>query len=466
MTTNNIVNSPNTFGTLGPFIVGLDSNSNYGTIQSAIDAAVAAGAQDTHPINVFIKPGTYTEDLNWTAQVNLISFQNVIDPQAVLATVVIGSHTLTILSTNTQFYCDGIDFQLQSSGGGPTGGMFNFVGSTAPISVFSNCRMSNVGQTFPIFVFGNSPTTTTTLNNCSVNCTANGYLYSVPLSVSTTFNMTINNSYLTVPSLSVSGTTAIPTATTNIVFNYSTIIGNSSHQLINGRNHEIQNFTFNYCTTYGLISNISVACTFNFNYCVLKDNMTIGGSAGSNAIFNYIKCTFEDVATLISTTLAGSYLTMDNCLMVLANQLVQVDKTTPSSVGLYFSRTFNYSTHVNYYTTTNGTHSLLTISIPTNSTIAIQVLACGRTGNTAVTPPTEAIAGVLTTAYVQPGPVSVPAPLYIDNKITSKAGGGSSVTVTAPSNNTISINAVSANAPTNGVAWSAVINWQIVINGD
>jgi hypothetical protein len=63
---------------LSPFIVGTDTHSGYSTIAAAITAAVAAGATNTTPMNVYIKPkadGTaYTENLTMQPGVNLIGF--------------------------------------------------------------------------------------------------------------------------------------------------------------------------------------------------------------------------------------------------------------------------------------------------------------------------------------------------------------------------------------------------------
>lgn len=56
---------------ISPYIVG-PTNSDFTTIQDAITAAIAAGASDSNPINIYIKPGTYNENLTSQAGIRLI----------------------------------------------------------------------------------------------------------------------------------------------------------------------------------------------------------------------------------------------------------------------------------------------------------------------------------------------------------------------------------------------------------
>jgi len=59
---------------LTPYIVGSDSHSQYSTIQAAINQAVTDGASNTNLLNIYIKPGTYTEDLTLSDGICLIGF--------------------------------------------------------------------------------------------------------------------------------------------------------------------------------------------------------------------------------------------------------------------------------------------------------------------------------------------------------------------------------------------------------
>jgi hypothetical protein len=59
---------------LTPYIVGADSHSQYSTIQAAINQAITDGASNSNLLNIYIKPGTYTEDLNLSDGICLIGF--------------------------------------------------------------------------------------------------------------------------------------------------------------------------------------------------------------------------------------------------------------------------------------------------------------------------------------------------------------------------------------------------------
>ncbi len=56
---------------ISPYIVG-PTSSDFSTIQAAISAAITAGASDSNPANIYIKPGTYTEDLTAQAGIRLV----------------------------------------------------------------------------------------------------------------------------------------------------------------------------------------------------------------------------------------------------------------------------------------------------------------------------------------------------------------------------------------------------------
>lgn len=59
--------------TLSPYIVG-SSSSDFTTIQAAINQAVADGASHSHPKNIYIKPGTYIENITLSDGISLMGF--------------------------------------------------------------------------------------------------------------------------------------------------------------------------------------------------------------------------------------------------------------------------------------------------------------------------------------------------------------------------------------------------------
>lgn len=46
-----------------PYIVESDIHSEFSSIQDAITQAITDGAADATPKNIYVKPGTYAEDL-------------------------------------------------------------------------------------------------------------------------------------------------------------------------------------------------------------------------------------------------------------------------------------------------------------------------------------------------------------------------------------------------------------------
>lgn len=63
---------------LSPYIVGKpgDTHAGFTTIQSAIDQAVLDGASETNVLNIYVKPGTYAENLIGSSGINIICFNN------------------------------------------------------------------------------------------------------------------------------------------------------------------------------------------------------------------------------------------------------------------------------------------------------------------------------------------------------------------------------------------------------
>lgn len=94
---------------LSPFIVGTDSHSGYSTIAAGQAAAVAAGATNTTPMNVYIKPkadGTaYSENLTLQPGVNLVGFGRSVTIIGKLSYSSAGSMNVSnlILQTNSDF---------------------------------------------------------------------------------------------------------------------------------------------------------------------------------------------------------------------------------------------------------------------------------------------------------------------------------------------------------------------------
>jgi hypothetical protein len=116
--------TPYVVGPQGPSLVGNDP-SEYATIQAAINQAVVDGAMNNAKLFVFIKPGTYTEDLTLNAGVELYS-----DP--LQGAIVVGTHTINSI-VGDRFVIQNVVFRqalgaqifnITTSGGGSSNVVF------------------------------------------------------------------------------------------------------------------------------------------------------------------------------------------------------------------------------------------------------------------------------------------------------------------------------------------------------
>lgn len=90
---------PGDYFSLSPYIVGSDVHSEYTTISSAITAAIADGASETNPKNIYIKPknGGYTENLTLVDGINLVGFNR--------SALIIGKITMTATGQASVYGC-------------------------------------------------------------------------------------------------------------------------------------------------------------------------------------------------------------------------------------------------------------------------------------------------------------------------------------------------------------------------
>lgn len=130
--------------------------TNYQTIQSAIDAAYADYLVSGLPQTVFIRNGTYTENLTHYVNVNLVS-------DNALQTIIIGQNTISITGnvcfSNITFQYVGDNLFLGSG---------NLINAT-----FNNCVFDTKFSIFRIGTLSGD----ITLNNCFCDNTNNAFVY-------------------------------------------------------------------------------------------------------------------------------------------------------------------------------------------------------------------------------------------------------------------------------------------------
>lgn len=113
------VNSTNLFG-ISPYIVDtVDSNGSFTSIQAAINAASAAGGGV-----VYIRPGTYTEDLTFAANVDLVGADAVgFTSNGVSLVNIVGAHTVNftgkVFCYSISFRANGASTIITSTAGAP-----------------------------------------------------------------------------------------------------------------------------------------------------------------------------------------------------------------------------------------------------------------------------------------------------------------------------------------------------------
>jgi hypothetical protein len=124
-----------TYYSLTPFIVGTDNHAEYATIQSAITAATAAGASSSSPANVYIKPGTYTENITLADGVNLVGFGGGARPSVIINGKCSGTFTGACSISGVALKTNG-DFAL------------SLTGANSPFITLDSCYfISTLGQT-------------------------------------------------------------------------------------------------------------------------------------------------------------------------------------------------------------------------------------------------------------------------------------------------------------------------------
>lgn len=234
---------------LTPYIVGSDVHSQYSTIGAAITAFNLAGV----PGNIYVKPGTYTENITLPVNCKLIAF----DDGRVETTIIIGKITANYsgvssisgftLQTNS-------DFSVVVSGSNVTNlnieNCYIYCSNNTGISItnsnsssfiyISNCTADFITLGTTLFVssgsailymtsglINNSISTVTPSSTSASNIFLIGVISNIPFSTSGTgsysiFNSSINSSSTNTTSLSLTGT-----GTTNLFFS-QLISGNST----------------------------------------------------------------------------------------------------------------------------------------------------------------------------------------------------------------------------------------------
>jgi hypothetical protein len=160
--------SSGTYISLTPYIVGQvgDTHAGFTTIQSAITQAVTDGASFSNPKTVYIKNGTYIENISYADGVYLFAFDlrgSEIETPEKSSVYIVGNGALTT-STNSFLSFTGITFNTISGDA-----LTLTTGSTNSINVtFKNCYSSSIFGFLTNCSVGNaSSTVSIQINDCT-----------------------------------------------------------------------------------------------------------------------------------------------------------------------------------------------------------------------------------------------------------------------------------------------------------
>lgn len=178
---------------LSPYIVGTTGTSDFLTIQAAINQAVTDGASSSSQANIYIKPGTYTEDLTLADGINLIGFTPVIpasgvNPSVVLDGTITCPGTLSASINSIRIAPSADSTVIFFTGGSSSFGTLSIINcvivnfatsdpmigfnttstSSFPTIFFKGCQIQLAGSTEPFFGFsGSGNTATMSLIGCT-----------------------------------------------------------------------------------------------------------------------------------------------------------------------------------------------------------------------------------------------------------------------------------------------------------
>lgn len=454
---NNVINIPSH---ISNFVVGtfsVDTDCSFFSIQAAINAA-APLASDTSQVNIFIKPGVYTENLTFSEGINLIAFEDSEDNGIIIA----GHHSIDFTAATAQrlLSFQGIYFFID---GASTSPLFTFTSSTqtdASVSFF-NCQLKNSvainQQIFNIQAGGSLTSFRIFLRDCFIDWGNIGDFYTSQVQGVT---IGCDNCNFRLPSINST------TSSGSIDFNFKncSITSSLSPPILIQTNSEIGSMVFSNCNLVGklLISaQASPPAVYKFFNCTI-DQCDVTGSDTTPIYF--VKCNFTNSEMTnnrngLGNALSSSYIDQCFCIpsssagnVVKLNRIAYVDLTvnnTKFTSTMLFSHEFNLTTNSN-----SITEAYL---IPINTVTAVTLNVSGRVESST---DAQGTAGYGTFGYYVGNTI---AQLYFDNNISSD--GGSSVSLDASSGLGIGIEFTpNALVPGEPYHWSSTVSWLRFLN--
>lgn len=279
----------------------VDATANIGTHQTIAAAITAAASGDT----IFIRPGTYTENLTLKAGVNLTAFGSDASANGTGKVVISGTATLTTAGSVT---ISGIQLQTNAAA------LLAVTGSAASIVNLVNCYLSM--GTSAITYSSSSASSAININYCQGNITTTGIAAFTHSSagVLTFTNTTITNTGLSVTAATASAGTlryrfsyiefTTTTSGTNLITiqknHFNTAEINTIDVTVGGSGVNTANASV---FSAGTASSISIGSTLVATGCqILSTNTNAVTGAGT---LTYSGLSFSNVALMNTTTQVG-----------------------------------------------------------------------------------------------------------------------------------------------------------------
>lgn len=353
---------------LSPYIVGSDVHSQYATIGAAITAFNLAAV----PGNIYLKPGTYTENFTLPINCNLIALED--GNQS--TTIIIGKVTFTAAGASS---ISGIELQTNSD--------FALVvsGSNAANLTLNNCYLNCLNNTGISYTNSNA-TSSITVNSSYGNLGTTGIgLYSSSSigTLSFEYSVLFNTGSSLTASSNSAGIVIFDTCKVSMA------TASSSTGVINSANTLFSTDSLNLTcvTTAGSGSNPFDFCRFKSGTasCIsIGSGTTVIGSnnefisSNSNAItgagtFSYGSLSFNQQPTLNPTTLTPLYSYQPNITMS-GYQVINAISTNHAATPYVVLAT-------DYYVGVNTAAGIVTVQLP-NAPVTNRIFVVKDTNGT------------------------------------------------------------------------------------
>ena len=450
-------------GTLGPFVVGTDLGCNYNSVQNAITAAAAVALQ-TAPVNVYIKPGIYTENLTLAPNVNLIGVGGVVvsDPNyspsnSHVPVQINGSHSCAF-TPNAGLTLDTIEF---TNSGGSTP-LFTSTGATNCSFIISNCKVSDGNIAQSLFVYANNTICSTEFHDSSFVQTSTGQFYSFSSGGGASATLLFNNCLLLCNDLGPQSAANIVVILNDCTFNAAA--SGPGNVIINSVGFDGSSYVFTNCTLSGFVNNVTFNASYTFNNCIMT-GWKFSGTNNVNATLTMTDCQvtqlLNDLPSELNIPLQTS-VTMKNCwfaAQIAGNQPTQylVNKINPSSLSAstWFSGAYTFKVEAAAYSTGSTPVQLFEIpmDVPGSTVLNIDFM-----GNTTPTNPSTCSGFIQAGYYLSSGGGGIPVQNF--QVVTSPSTGSNTGTVSlSPNTGALFFSVQGTSDP---IFWIATIEWSNV----